>query len=47
MQVEFSNDFDNVLASLDSGKADLAISGVSKTEESHLRFFNSTTLQQG
>ena len=25
--------FDNVLASLDSGKADLAISGVSKTEE--------------
>ncbi len=32
--------FDNVLASLDSGKADLAISGVSKTEErSRLRFF--------
>ena len=33
VEVEFSNEFDNVLASLDSGKADLAISGVSKTEE--------------
>ena len=34
VEVEFSPmSFDNVLASLDSGKADLAISGVSKTEE--------------
>lgn len=32
VEVEFSPmSFDNVLASLDSGKADLAISGVSKT----------------
>ena len=34
VEVELSPmSFDNVLASLDSGKADLAISGVSKTEE--------------
>lgn len=34
VEVEFSPmSFDNVLASLDSGKADLAISGISKTEE--------------
>ena len=34
VEVEFSPmSFDNVLASLDSGKANLAISGVSKTEE--------------
>ena len=44
VEVEFSPmSFDNVLASLDSGKADLAISGVSKTEERSqvYDFFNS------
>ncbi len=35
--------FDNVLASLDSGKADLAISGVSKTEERSSLFSIPTT----